>query len=245
VVISGLEAPARRPRRKWSRPPGRDEEVAISVPVTRATVIDAARVEEEAAAAWLRAAGEAEVAGAEEILNRALHGHRVSAATPFGSDADPSAALAVRIGYGSGEQVAEADWADARAYLPPKPKRDRSIVLRPQERLAAILAGRDVALACETLLLRARADLDAGRQREAAMQAHLALEAALAELQSYRELSGMADRLEELDAHRDPLAAAANAALQGGLDPAQAQAVTDGVSRLEAALRAKAASGHY
>jgi hypothetical protein len=241
VVIGGLEASARRPRRKWSR---HDEE-PLGVPVTRATIIDADRVEEEAAAAWLRNAGEAEVARALEVLDRALHAHRVSASTPFGSDADPAAALAVRIGYGSGDQVSEGDWADARAYQPPKTRRDRSVLLRPQERLAAILAGRDVALACETLALRARADFDAGRQREAAMQAHLALEAALAELQSYRETSGMPERLAELDAHRDPLAAAANAALQGGLDGPQAEEVASALGRLEAALRAKAAAGPY
>ena len=37
-------------------------------------------------------------------------------------------------------------------------------------------------LACEELVLRARADLDAGRVREAALQARMALESLLAEL---------------------------------------------------------------
>ena len=55
-------------------------------------------------------------------------------------------------------------------------------MLRPQERLAAILGGRDVALACEELALRARLDADAGRWREAAFQLRVALEAAIAEL---------------------------------------------------------------
>ena len=42
--------------------------------------------------------------------------------------------------------------------------------LRPTERVAGVLAGRESVAACELLLLRARADLDAGRAREAAMQ---------------------------------------------------------------------------
>ena len=50
-------------------------------------------------------------------------------------------------------------------------KRKRGETLAPQERLAAILGGRDALLAGEELLLRARLDLDAGRTREAALQA--------------------------------------------------------------------------
>ena len=52
----------------------------------------------------------------------------------------------------------------------------------PEERFAALLGGREQALACEELVLRARADLDAGREREAALEARVALEALLAEL---------------------------------------------------------------
>ena len=54
----------------------------------------------------------------------------------------------------------------------------------PEERYAAILGGRDRGLAGEELVLRARMDLDAGRVREAALQARVALEALLAELPS-------------------------------------------------------------
>jgi hypothetical protein len=242
-VIAGTSAPARRTRRKWNRP--QTEEDLVSVPVTRATVIDAERVDEEAAAAWLREAGEADAEQALAVLNRAVHGHRIGAADPYVSEALATVALTTRVGIGSGEQVAEGEWAEVREIVPVPGKRDRSAALRPQERLAAILAGRDVALACETLALRARADLDNGREREAAMQAHLAIEAALAELQSYRDLSGMPDRLEELEGLRDGLAAAANAALQGGLDPETAERVSAGLARLEAALRAKAVAGAY
>ena len=44
------------------------------------------------------------------------------------------------------------------------------------------MCGRDAVLACEELTLRARGDLDRGRDREAALQLEAALSAALAEL---------------------------------------------------------------
>ena len=46
-----------------------------------------------------------------------------------------------------------------------------------------MLGGRERLDACETLLLRARADLDAGRRREAALQLRVGLEALLVELE--------------------------------------------------------------
>ena len=53
----------------------------------------------------------------------------------------------------------------------------------PDERFAALLGGREAALACEELVLRARADADAGRDREAALQARIALESLLSEME--------------------------------------------------------------
>ena len=104
----------------------------------------------------------------------------------------------MRIGFGRGEEVADGRWAeaiDARAARAAAPAR---AALRPQERLAALLGGRDAALACEALVLRARADLDAGRLREAALQLRVAIEAAIAELEAWRERSDLAERLDEL-----------------------------------------------
>ncbi|MDP9385178.1 MAG: hypothetical protein M3P50_08100, partial [Actinomycetota bacterium] len=121
----------------------------------------------------------------------------------------------------------------------------REAALRPQERLAALLGGRDAALACEELVLRGRLDLDRGREREAALQAHLALEAARVELAAWGNLTRMADRLGDLDARRDAVAAAANAALQGGLAVEERAAVAEAIERIEAALRARSAAGAY
>jgi hypothetical protein len=243
VVIGGLEAPRRSVLPQRRRPRAVAEPSPATVEVTRATVIDASPLyERDAAEEWLEQAverSEEVVAGALAVLNRAVAGHRVAAADPHLPDADPGRALATRIGYGAGEQVAEGQWEAARELAPAKPKRARALV--PQQRLAALLSGRDVALACEELALRARADLAAGRQREAAMQLHLALEAAVAELEPWRERSDMGARIDELAGLRGEVAAAANAAIQGGLEPSAVSGAGAALERLEAALRARAA----
>lgn len=244
VVIGGVHAPRAGGR---ARRRGRVvEDAAVpEVEVTRATVIDATPLDgSDAAEAWLEdAAGPARervLAGALETLNRAVAGHRVAAADPYVPDADARRALATRIGYGTGEDVADGRWEAAREPAPPQP---RPSATSPAERVAALLSARDVALACEELTLRARADLDHGRGREAAMQAHMALEAAVAELESWRGRGDMGERLDELAGHRDALAAAANAALQGGLPAGAAAAVPAALARLEAALRARSVLG--
>ena len=244
VVIGGLEAQRRSLRPARRRPKAIDAPEEQRVEVTRATVIEVTPLfERDAAEAWLEAAageqaGET-VARALTVLNRAVAGYRVAAADPLLADADPGRALVTRVGYGAGEQVADGEWEAARELPRPREKRSRALV--PQQRLAALLSGRDVALACEELTLRARGDLEAGRQREAAMQLHVALEAAVAELESWRGRGDMGDRIDELAALRADAAAAANAAIQGGLEPDAVETVGAALTRLEAALRARAA----
>ena len=244
VVIGGLEAQRRSLRPARRRPKAVDAPEEQRVEVTRATVIEVTPLfERDAAEAWLEAAAgeraEATVARALTVLNRAVAGYRVAAADPLLADADPGRALVTRVGYGAGEQVADGEWEAARELPRPREKRSRALV--PQQRLAALLSGRDVALACEELTLRARGDLEAGRQREAAMQLHVALEAAVAELESWRGRGDMGDRIDELAALRADAAAAANTAIQGGLEPDAVEAVGAALTRLEAALRARAA----
>ena len=241
LVIGGIEAPVRR--RRGVRPRRASEERA-TVEVTRATVIDAAPLGElDAANAWLaRATGDdAERIAAEAlaVLNQAVAGHRLAAADPWLADADPTRALVIRVGYGTGEQVADGDWESARELPVPATRAERSALLSPHERVAALLDGRDVALACEELALRARGDLDHGRPREAALQLVIALDAALAELEVWRDMADMTARLEELAGWRAAVGEAATAALQGGLSPTDAAAVSSALARLEAALRAR------
>jgi hypothetical protein len=172
------------------------------------------------------------------VLNRAVAGHRVAAADPLLADADPARALVCRVGYGTGEQVADGDWESARELPPPRPPRS---MFSPSERVAAVLGGRDVALACEELALRARGDLEHGRSREAALQLSVALETALAELEGWR--ASLGPRLDELAGHREAVAAAAATALAGGLDAETVSAVEAALGRLEAALRARLVTG--
>jgi hypothetical protein len=241
VVIGGFDAPRRR--RRGARPRKADPGPE-SVEITRATVIDAAPLGElDTADLWLeRATGEEaeRVTGdALELLNRAVAGQRVASADPWIADADPAHAIVCRVGYGTGEQVADGDWEAAVELPRPAPHGSRSRVLAPQERLAALLSGRDAALACEELTLRARGDLDHARTREAALQLAIALDAGLAELEVWRDQGDMAERLEELDGWREAVTASAQAALAGGLDPAQLADVSSALGRLEAALRAR------
>jgi hypothetical protein len=208
--------------------------------VIRATVIRTDALESTAAAEkWLEGlrgdeeALEAEVAGAVRDLNGLLRAHRAAAADPSVRDVAPLGANAVRVGYGSGDQVADGRFAAALDLPPPADRskvRRRSAALAPDERLAAILSARESVLACEELVLRARTDLEAGRPREASLQARIALEALLAELAGE-------DSIGELHADREQIGRAANAALEGEPPPELAAAVAAAVERMERTIR--------
>jgi hypothetical protein len=239
VVIGGLEAP-RRQRRSRPADPG-----AKPVDVTRATVIAADPLDDEAGAeAWLREANEL-VAPSLAVLNRALHARRIASADPYASEVAPRHALVTRVGYGTGEQVAEGRWSAARELPLERPGMARESALRPQERFAALLAGREAALACELLALRARLDLDHRRDVEAALQLDAALGVGLAELEGWRELDGMAQRLAELHGLAARAGEAADAARAGTLDEAGRDDVGHALGRLEAALRARTAGAQF
>jgi hypothetical protein len=242
VVIGGLTAPRRRPR--VARRRSVDAPSERTVDVTRATVIDAAALgDRDAAEAWLARAlaDQTYVDAALAVLTRAVAAQRIAAADPRLADPEPDRALATRVGYGEGELLAHGDWEVARELEAARPARARR-ALAPQERVAALLSGRDAALACEELALRARGDLDRGRGREAALQLDGALRAALAELEGWRDHRDMASRLAELEEHREAVATAAAAALRGGLGEADTAAVGAALGRLEAALRARSAA---
>jgi hypothetical protein len=215
------------------------------VPTSRATMITAAAFTSPLEAeAWLGAlrrerdalVSEARLGCAE--LNRMLRAHRAAAADPWAApEVSPAHALVVRVGYGSGDLVAEGRFDDAlelpRTEAGALSRGRRGDVVDPGQRLAAILSGRDELLACEDLILRARADVDAHRPREAALQARIALEAVLAELP--------ADVDPELAAARSEIGDAANAALKGDPPEHLQHAVAHTVERMERALRRRPA----
>ena len=214
----------------------------VMVPTSRATVIRGVPVGEEEARAWM-ASAVSHVRPELAVVNRVLHLHRVSVADPYIREVSVDRALVVRVGFGVGEQVADGKWTEA-VEPPDDPGRmKREAVLRPQERLAALLGGRDAALACEEMTLRTRADLDAGRLREAAIQLRAALDATIAELEAWKERRDLVERLEELRRSRPMVMAAADQALQAGITEEAAADVERVLGRIEAALRARTASG--
>ena len=250
VLVLRVLGAAERRRLLGRRRRGRAIEATPDQPpepvvTTRATLVDTAALDGyEAASRWL---GEADLDALAAValarLNRVLHAHRVASADPFVREVALGQALVVRVGFGDGARVADARWDRARELAHAAPAagmtRPRAAALRPQERLAALLAGRDVALACEELTLRVRLDVDAGRLREAALGLRVAFEAALAELEPWRDGAGLAGRLAELGGRREEVGAAADAALQGGLDDEQTAVVGAVLGRIEAALRAR------
>jgi hypothetical protein len=245
VVSEHPSAPSNDAPRRWPAPRRRAPAPPPGVaPVTRVTVIDAVPLTGVAAArAWLAGAGVA--ADSATGLARLVAAYRIAAADPAIADPDPAGALCTRVGYGSGEDVAEGAWEAARELAPQaaattRRRSRRSPEASPAERLGALLAARDVALACEELALRARGDLDHGRDHEAALQLEAALTAALAELESWREHGDLARRLTELAGYAEGVGAAAAAAREGRLDGAHVEHVTAALARLEAALRARA-----
>ena len=126
--------------------------------------------------------------------------------------------------------MADGRWTDARELIDPAPRRRRSRIPAAQARLAALLTGREQALACEELTLRARLDLEEGRDSEARLQVRIAFDAALAELPADPAAPALTERIDELRTLSATLAAADRDELSVAL------------ARLEAALRARAAA---
>jgi hypothetical protein len=245
LVLTTLGAPERRAmlaRRRKVRD-AEPEPEPTPVQTTRATLVTAEPFADDAAAArWLAEVDRPEEAASGlRVINGVLHAHRAAAADASIRELALAQALVIRVGIGEGEQVAHGRWKTAHELLstPTRAAERRASVLRPQERLAAILSGRDVALACEELVLRGRGDLEAGRSREAALQLRVALESAIAELAPWSDRIGMAKRIEGLRDERATVGEAANAALQGGLDDETAADVERILTLVEAALRAR------
>jgi hypothetical protein len=229
LVLRTLAAPERRLLR-GRRPRPVESAEPEPVPTARATVV---RPEpfgsREDADSWLASlrrddeAVRAELDSALRVVNRARAAQRAAARDPYAGDVSADHALACRLGYGSGEAVADGRFTDA-IELPRSAaeRRSRRSMQAPDERFAALLGGREEPLLAEELVLRARADLNAGRERQAALEARIALEALVAELGE----RGPVDQ-------RERIRVAANAALEGRT-PAELE---EAVAAMEAAIR--------
>ena len=85
------------------------------MPTSRATIVSAARPLGAAeAGTWLADLDlDAEVDSAVAVLNRALRAHRAATADPYVAEVSRERALVVRIGYGSGDEVADGRFGEA------------------------------------------------------------------------------------------------------------------------------------
>jgi hypothetical protein len=246
--VQTIAAPP-RPSRRRRRP--KDAEAAApppELPLARATAVRAFEPYEDTkeAAAWLATATadegaiDAAVDAGVALLNAALHAQALAAADPHVATLGPERAVAVRLGYGSGDQIADGTFSEAREVdvaATGSPRRRRQEELRPQERVAAILRGRESFAACEPLLLRGRADLDAGRRREAALQLEIGVEALLAELTEALDDDAHRADIAALKKAQPAVEAAAARALSGDLNDEAEAAVRESLATAERVLR--------
>lgn len=249
LVVESLAAPPLPSRRRRRPQAANADEAPPGLPLSRATAVRAAEPfsSEEEAERWLTASANSEeavdalVAEGVALVNRALFAQGAAAADPHVRELTELEASAVRIGYGSGEEVAAGRYTAARHVdvqaTGASRRNRRAEQLRPQERVAAVLGGRERIDACEALLLRARADLDAGRNREAALQLRVGLEALLVELAGALVDPGHTEDMAELEARRGEVGRAAEAALRGDLDAETASRVHELLEICERVLR--------
>jgi hypothetical protein len=246
LVLKTLGAPERRLLQR-NKPRAVDTSEPEAVPTSRATIARGAPFPSgDQAASWLaglRGDGEeldAELDAAVAVLNRALHAHRVATADPYVTEVSPERALVVRVGYGGGEEVADGRFSECVELPRSGRRRPQRSMEAPEERFAALLGGREEVLPAEELVLRARADLNAGRLAEAALQARVAIEALLASKVAAPD-SGAAGA--SLADHREAIAAAANAALGRDLPGDTAAALEEAVAAMEQALKRRRLGG--
>lgn len=247
LVLETLGAPAAgRRRRKRPREAEFGDE-AGKVPLTRATAIRAFEpfAGEDEARAWLEASSREDteadqlIADGGALVNEALHLAGIAAGYDYPQERDPWSAAAIRLGFGTGEEVAyggftaalEIDFRSGAARHRPKD------AMRPQARIAAVLGGREDLGVCETLIIRAERDVAAGRDREAALGLRVGLEALLVEMEGALSDPGHTEDMAELAERRKQAGDAANQALRGHLDADSAADVADLVAIASRVIR--------
>jgi hypothetical protein len=248
LVVETLGAPPPPGRRRRRSREAKPDDAPQPLPLTRATAVRAYEPFESAsdAARWLAArvgvedAVDAIVAEGIGLLNRALFAQAAAAADPYARETSAERAALVRIGYGGGEEVASGRFSLAHEVDVRGGRRRRQRLedeLRPQERVAAVLGARERIDACETLLLRARADLNGERVREAALQLRVALEALLVELAGALIDPGHEEDMAQLEARRHEAGEVANLALRGELEAERERSVRELVEICERVIR--------
>ena len=136
-------------------------------------------------------------------------------------------ALVVRLGYGSGDEVADGRYGEAHRAAAPRARRVKRSMEAPEERFAALLGGREEIHPAEELVLRARADLNAGRPARGGAPVP----------RGPRGAPALRAAPTSCRSHREVVAAAANAALSGTMPGEHAAELEDAVAAMERALK--------
>jgi hypothetical protein len=180
LAVRTLGAARARGRLRRGRPVAIESEPgAEPLRLARLTLIKALPFDDEAAAErWLAEVSSDEglagglVTEVVRTVNRALLAHRVAAPDPYVADIEASDATVVRFGYGSGEQVASGRW-NAAFELPEARRRSLRAEtidgVGAQQRIAAVLGGRDEVAPHEALLIDAERAAEEGRGATAAL----------------------------------------------------------------------------
>lgn len=251
VAVASAQAPrAGRLHAGRAQAPSPADAQPTAVPITRVTLIAAQPLaDRDAAEAWLsRLDAESEIDSAFASLDRLLAAHRVAAADPYAHEVSPEQALAIRAGFGEGEQVADGRWMQARELRLPEPhlsrRRRRAAILHSHERLSSLLASERGALLCEELALRARLDLDHGRLALAAGELERALSLAVVELEGEPGTHQRRMELHELlrSVHETAERLLPSSAGPSSPSAQDAEIVSYALGRLEAALRSRASA---
>jgi len=186
-VVRTLGAARSRSRLRRGKPVplgGGDDPLPLQL--SRLTLIKSIEFgDAEAAAEWLkRVTADEDIARGltlevTRVCNRALLAQRVAAPDPYAPDLRAADAVVVRFGFGTGDEVADGRWQQA-AELPERARQSfRAEVIDSvgaQERIAAVLGGRDRVEPFEALLLDAERAAEEARPAIAALLLGTALE---------------------------------------------------------------------
>jgi hypothetical protein len=175
------------------------------VSVLRAALVGAARpLTTEAARSWLRACDSDRdlvqpwVAAGLEVVNLAIRAHRLATSDPYAVEVTAIDARAVRLGYGSAEQVASGRWEAAIVLETGGRGATRDERLVPAAAVADALAGRAVLPESLDLVLRALLDVRHGRPRAAALGLRAAADLGRAEFAGNEGVGAVLDRGDEV-----------------------------------------------
>lgn len=145
VQAYGVPNPIRRPRRR-RKAKAVDHAAPETVPVLRVTVAGSDRfADQKGASTWLDEIADDVEHRADyardglDAFNRALDALHELTEDPAIGPVDIGSSLAVRIGFGTGDQVADGEWTEARQL----PSFQREVGLDRHRQVALRLAGKD------------------------------------------------------------------------------------------------------